>query len=128
MTLDEAIEHCEQTARSCDGECSDDHHQLAEWLRELRRLREERDELRVNAMMAVIGRDTFRATSKRLRDENAKLRKLARDLWEEVPKSAGCGWYTADNCCTGECYGECIYWYRMKKLGVKRSDMGDEVD
>ena len=46
MTLDEAIEHCEQTARSCDGECSDDHHQLAEWLRELRRARTEIDLLR----------------------------------------------------------------------------------
>lgn len=35
MTIDEAIEHAEHVAANCDGECSEDHRQLAEWLREL---------------------------------------------------------------------------------------------
>ena len=124
MTLDEAIEHCEQTARSCDGECSDDHHQLAEWLRELKRLREERDEMYVNELIAIIGRDTFKATSKRLRAENDKLRELVKDvqgfhecgkncstcpLFYECSKSfEGCG-----------CSGYAIIHERMRGLGIE---------
>ena len=50
MTLNEAIEHCEEVAEehtkynsfggyeSCD-ECASDHRQLAEWLRELQEYR-----------------------------------------------------------------------------------------
>ena len=41
MTIDEAIEHCEEIAQDCElGEkptvCADEHRQLAEWLRELK--------------------------------------------------------------------------------------------
>lgn len=36
MTLDEAIEHAEEVASSCEGQCSLDHKQLAEWLKELK--------------------------------------------------------------------------------------------
>ena len=39
MDLDEAIKHAEDVASSCDGQCSLDHKQLAEWLKELRYLR-----------------------------------------------------------------------------------------
>ena len=35
MTLDEAIEHCEEKAKGCDS-CSKEHKQLADWLRELK--------------------------------------------------------------------------------------------
>ena len=35
MTLDEAIEHCEEKAKCCDS-CGLEHKQLAEWLRELK--------------------------------------------------------------------------------------------
>jgi hypothetical protein len=35
MTLDEAIEHCEEKAKGCDS-CSMEHKQLADWLRELK--------------------------------------------------------------------------------------------
>lgn len=35
MTLDEAIEHCEEKAKGCDS-CSKEHKQLANWLRELK--------------------------------------------------------------------------------------------
>lgn len=45
MTLDEAIIHCEEVADRCavtDGnrECEDNHRQLAEWLKELKKYRE----------------------------------------------------------------------------------------
>ena len=52
MTIDEAIRHCEEVAEehtkynfyggyeSCD-ECAEEHRQLAEWLRELKQLREQ---------------------------------------------------------------------------------------
>lgn len=35
MTLDEAIEHCEEKAK-CGDACGMEHKQLAEWLRELK--------------------------------------------------------------------------------------------
>ena len=40
MTLDEAIIHCKEKAQG-DCACADDHRQLAEWLEELKRYREE---------------------------------------------------------------------------------------
>ena len=36
MTLDEAIRHADEVAGRCTGECSAEHHQLAEWLKELK--------------------------------------------------------------------------------------------
>ena len=41
MTLDEAIDHAREKAE-CGGECAAEHAQLAEWLEELRELREKR--------------------------------------------------------------------------------------
>ena len=41
MTLDEAIDHCEEVAQECENaECGMEHEQLAEWLKELRAFRE----------------------------------------------------------------------------------------
>ena len=34
MTLEEAIEHCEEKAQGCDA-CAQEHRQLAMWLKEL---------------------------------------------------------------------------------------------
>lgn len=65
MTLDEAIQHCEEqvalleeSAEGCDlydpvekqiacksGECAAEHRQLAEWLKELKRYRQAKDGL-----------------------------------------------------------------------------------
>lgn len=40
MTLDEAIKHCEEVASSCDNKnCALDHKQLAEWLKELKMIK-----------------------------------------------------------------------------------------
>ena len=39
MTLDEAIRHCEEVYQKCSNrECAEDHKQLADWLKQLRRL------------------------------------------------------------------------------------------
>ena len=55
MTLDEAITHCEDIARSCDSQCGRDHMQLAEWLKELKTLRRERKEIMsLNTLAAEI--------------------------------------------------------------------------
>ncbi len=35
MTLDEAIEHCEEKSVGCDR-CANEHRQLAKWLKELK--------------------------------------------------------------------------------------------
>lgn len=40
MTLEEAIQHCEDVANENCGECANDHIQLALWLRELKERRE----------------------------------------------------------------------------------------
>ena len=45
MTIDEAIEHAEEKARS-NGQCAKDHAQLADWLNELKLLRVESAKLR----------------------------------------------------------------------------------
>lgn len=39
MTLDEAIKHCEEKSQGCD-KCSEDHKQLADWLKELKSLKQ----------------------------------------------------------------------------------------
>lgn len=42
MTLDEAIRHCEDVAGDrcgCAEDCVEEHRQLAEWLKELKRYR-----------------------------------------------------------------------------------------
>jgi len=39
MTLDEAIKHCEEVYQECPNRgCTEDHKQLADWLKQLRRL------------------------------------------------------------------------------------------
>jgi hypothetical protein len=40
MSLDEAIEHCVDKSTANEGECSLEHQQLAEWLKELKIYRE----------------------------------------------------------------------------------------
>lgn len=41
MNLDEAIQHCKEIATSQCSECADEHKQLAEWLEELKRYKDE---------------------------------------------------------------------------------------
>ena len=43
MTLDEAIKHCKEVADTCENkECSIEHEQLAEWLKELKTYKNKR--------------------------------------------------------------------------------------
>lgn len=42
MTLDEAIEHCEEVAEETECKnCAKEHRQLANWLKELKQLRKQ---------------------------------------------------------------------------------------
>ena len=65
MTLDEAIEHAKQVARTCeDDQCAAEHMQLAEWLRQARG-------------SEAAGR-WYTTKVRELQSENAKLRELCR--------------------------------------------------
>ena len=47
MTIDEAIKHAEEVANDmelCCKECAKEHKQLAEWLKELKQLKEQKNE------------------------------------------------------------------------------------
>lgn len=52
MTLDEAIRHELWCARESQGETAEDHMQMAEWLCELRRLRENGENARLRELVA----------------------------------------------------------------------------
>lgn len=78
MTIDEAIEHAEQTARSCEGGCSEDHRQLSEWLKELKRLRA----VRAVQDIALANMRAANLESEQLKSENASLRGAAMGLGE----------------------------------------------
>ena len=58
MTVEEAIEHCEEVAAREEGrggcrECAEEHRQLAEWLRELRALRARQTPAKLDWMLWV---------------------------------------------------------------------------
>lgn len=67
MTLDKAIEHAKWCAENSEGECSEGHRQLAEWLRAARGCEES-------------GR-WFTARIHDLKAENERLRELVRMNW-----------------------------------------------
>jgi hypothetical protein len=74
MMIDEAIAHAEAVAQSCDGECADDHRQLAEWLKELKQWQKlvEEIDLRPESLMKPLRPN--------LEHENAKLRELVETM------------------------------------------------
>lgn len=109
MTLDEAIEHAKQVARTCeDGQCAAEHIQLAEWLRTARgaeaagrwytakvreleaesaKLRDELDQWhRLTAGIELPEYPITEFQPKDLERENAKLR-VERDEWHRVAMS-----------------------------------------
>lgn len=73
MTLSEAIEHAKLVAANCDGECSEDHRQLVEWLLELQTLRA--DVFRFNRICKHL-----KAENDRLRDAVNYLYGFAKTL------------------------------------------------
>lgn len=91
MTLDEAIEHAEQCADNSCGECAEEHKQLADWLRELKRARMKIDLLKIL-------RDGFKEDAQKYKDENVKLKELA-DAVKEFVEDTHC-----EDCpCKREC-------------------------
>ena len=44
MSLDEAIKHCEERAKQDCSECSEEHKQLAEWLKDYKKIKQESEE------------------------------------------------------------------------------------
>ena len=126
MTLDEAIEHAEWCARESQSECSEEHRQLAEWLRELKRLRTQSKwlrrwytALRENQKKAF-AESCKTATNNllkicKLNDENEKLRDLVRDTWEIASYSqcTPCKFFdTCDGC-------PCILRERIHELEIE---------
>ena len=111
MTLDEAIEHAEEVATTRCGECAEEHKQLADWLRELKRARMKIDLLKIL-------RDGFKADAQKYKAENEKLRELVRDMWHDG--MCDCDEFRA--CAHGEYHcAECEYHYpdRMHELGIE---------
>ena len=95
MTLDEAIEHVEEIACGND-QCAKDHAQLADWLRELR-------QARITIDLLKILRDGWMEDAQEYKAENAKLRELLRELYE-------------DQCIDGDRWK---YRDRMCELGIE---------
>jgi len=125
MTLDEAIRHELWCARESQGETAEEHMQLAEWLCELRRLRSQLKWLRKEYTSLSKTREREFAASCEaatnsmgqigtLRDKNAELRELVRDMWRD-------GMCDCDEC--GAC-AQCEYHYpdRMRELGIEADD------
>lgn len=46
MTIEDAISHCEDRAKADCSECAEEHRRLAEWLKELKAIREYVEPLR----------------------------------------------------------------------------------
>ena len=76
MTIDEAIEHAKEVARTCDdSQCAADHAQLAEWLRQARGADE-------------AGR-WYTSKIRELESENARLRSCLSDDAENARQIMG---------------------------------------
>lgn len=73
MTLDQAIKHCEEKAECKDGECSKEHAQLAEWLKELKYYREQKQKAMNQWAISKEAMDGMLATPK---FDNEKFRKV----------------------------------------------------
>lgn len=118
MTIEDAITHHAWAAIASSGKVAEEHRQQAEWLQELKFLKEEHDEICVNEWLAIIGRDTFKKANDRLERENAKLRELVRDLvaLPAVPAfdCFGCRYEKHT-----DCGGGCTLVRRAKELGIE---------
>ena len=144
MTLDEAIEHAEEVARTCDdSQCAADHMQLAKWLRmtrgideaetsyteKIRKLEAQNKWLRREctalreSQQREFARSCEAATNDALKfgklsDDNAKLRELVRDMWRDG--MCDCDEFRV--CAQGEYHcAQCEYHYpdRMRELGIE---------
>lgn len=98
MTIDEAIEHAKEVARTCDDDqCAAEHIQLAEWLRrargaekagrwstsKIRELEAKNAKLREEIKAANHDLSLFSGELVASKFENAKLRELACEIYED---------------------------------------------
>ncbi len=70
MTLQEAIEHCEEKAKG-NSKCAEDHAQLAEWLKELEERRQA--DIKMTVMDGTITKDDVDKIYKKLEIKETTL-------------------------------------------------------
>ena len=88
LTPEEAVAHCREVAeRLGDTPCASDHLQLAAWIEERERLREELDKLNDVAVNLMRSRDAALADADRLRDLVRRMAPFvaeAEEAWSKV--------------------------------------------
>lgn len=137
MTLDDAIAVSRETAkvyaRLGMADVASKHRQVSEWLmrsrdpedsdewlkRRIDALEDEVAEQRDEIEALEWDRDTWRMSAENARRENSKLRELVKVMWQDIPKSESCEFDVYAGHCTGNCKGECAFWYAMRELGIE---------
>lgn len=89
MTLSEAIEHAEWAANNCEGECADEHRQLAEWLMDLRKRQLVDDALEDERNLLFERLGDYGVALGDARTENAKLRELCAGMMKALRRAEG---------------------------------------
>jgi len=129
MTLDEAIEHAELRAKEACGECAEEHEQLAEWLRELKKLKAQNEWLRKECTSLRKTREREFAASCEaatnsmgqigtLRDKNAELRELVHHMCVCMCNIVDAD-YECDGCPMDNDTQDCDFERRMEELGIE---------
>lgn len=123
MTLDEAIKHClevagEQQERAdsaelidiLDGldveackECATDHRQLAEWLTELKDLKEVNEVLMNECDRLIKEKGELLKKAEQIAEYKRLLKAAVEDMKDIVSSDIGC------RCCKGEQAASCVY-------------------
>lgn len=124
MTIDEAIAHAQETADTrtdlCD-ECRKEHGQLAQWLIELKQLREENDTLKTEIMAVKSGSDVLKIC--KLEEENKELKRL---LWlaiEDINRFARCvDFRDCKDCCMAFTLYSCKWKHAEEALKLIGDD------
>jgi hypothetical protein len=119
MTIDEAIEHAEWCAENSCGECADDHRQLAEWLKELRKRQDVDGALQDERNLFVQRLGDYSEYLRDARAENAKLRELMRDTYDcicEMYRYVD-GGYAYEDAEADPAYGPILK--RMRDFGIE---------
>ena len=129
MTLDEAIEHAEWCVRESQGECAEEHRQLAEWLSELKRLKAQNKRLRRwytalrENQKKAFAESCKTATNSMgqigtLRDKNAKLRELVHHMCVCMCNIVDAD-YACEDCPMNNDTQNCDFERRMEELGIE---------
>lgn len=141
MTIDEAIRHCEEVARSCDWqaaqcdetdgyechekagneECASDHRQLAAWLRELKDLRLTVGMIKVEDLKSALTLlREYKAENNEMRERIEEYKRLLKAAVEDMHNENGCS--LDCNVCENakedfrKCYGHPKWRYKDEAL------------